>query len=133
MGRIYLGPNSFFKIPNPKSKKKKAIVNIFAQALDFADFDTVVFDRGKFRKAKFNYGKGKGKKNVSFVARSKIIMKYAPKSADKVVMQINELAKLYAQGKISRREYLRRVDATIAKHLPKKEREKIKRIVFRRD
>ena len=38
---IYLGKNSFFGVPKPRDRAKKALYNIAAQAIDFADGKTV--------------------------------------------------------------------------------------------
>jgi len=133
MGKIYLGSGSFFKLPNPTNKKLKAEINAVAQALDFADGDTVVKTKRGYEKAKFNYKKGKGKKNVSFKARLKIIEKYAPEDVQKFLKQIDRLARLYANGKITKREYTRRVKELAEGKLGKKLADKIIKKVMEKD
>ena len=38
---IYLGKDSFFGVPKPRDRLKKALYNLAAQAIDFADGYTV--------------------------------------------------------------------------------------------
>ena len=102
---IYLDPRSYFRLPNPRSRYRKALVNILAQAIDFEDFDTV---NKSGRRIPFTYSDGRGRK-ASFTGRAQVIRRYAPKKADRVVDKIVRLARLYAQGRISRRAYERRV------------------------
>ena len=118
MGRIYLGKNSYFGLPNPKSKGKKALYNILAQAIDFLDGDTVVYDRKRHRyiKAKFTASEGRGKRKVSFSARTKIIESYAPKYLERALEEIKELAKKYEEGKISKKQFINAVKRIVKRY-----------------
>jgi len=111
MGKIYIGKESYFGIEAPKSRGKKAVVNAIAQLIDFLDGDTIVKKGGKFIKAKFTIGNAKGVKNVSFVQRMRVIKRYAPKSVEPILNQITKLAKLYAKGKITKKQLIQKAIA----------------------
>ena len=132
MGKIYLGRKSYFKLPDPENKFKKAIINAIAQTVDFLDGDTVIKGKRGYKRVKFNYANGRGKA-VSYLARLRIIEDYAPARALPYLEKLKAVAKAYYEGRISKREALKRIKSIGCKAIGCKETEKIIRKVRAKD
>ncbi len=126
-----MGENSYFGLPNPKNRYRKALVNILAQAVDFLDKDTI--DKRTGKRVPFTYSDGSGRK-ASWTGRAQVIRRYAPKKADRVVDEVTELAKQYWEGRISKKQFLEKVKEIVRKAgLDKKTIELVVRKVKQKD
>ena len=113
MGKIYIGPNSYYGI-EVSGRAKKAVANVLAQLIDFLDGDTVIKIGNRFKRVKFEFSGGEGDK-VSFVGRMRVIYNYAPKSVRPILERFYAIASKYAKGEISERQAI-----TLAKQLARK-------------